>query len=78
MRRFAIYTLVWTVFAQDGLQGQLAQANGQPWWVAAMPIILLSVAGYVLIAVLAVRARRRILSEGAADAPSPGPEPHVP
>ena len=34
--------------------------------------------GTALIAVLAVRARRRILSEGAADAPSPGPEPHVP
>ena len=78
MRRFAIYALAWTVFAADGLRGQLAEANGQPGWVQAAPVILLTIGGYTLIAVLAVRARRRILSEGAADAPSPGPEPHVP
>jgi hypothetical protein len=82
MRRFAIYALVWTVFAADGLRGQLAEANGQPWWVQALPVILLTIAGYTLIAVLAVRARRRNQSPVDADtgptAPSPGPEPHVP
>ena len=82
MRRFAIYALVWTVFAWDGLQGQLAEANGQPWWMAALPVILLTVAGYSLIAVLAVRTRRRNPLPDDADAdptaPSSGPEPHVP
>jgi len=68
MRRFAIYALVWTVFAADGLRGQLADANGQPWWVQALPVILLTIAGYALIAVLAVRARRRIESAQAAHA----------
>ena len=68
MRRFAIYALVWTVFAADGLRGQLADANGQPWWVQALPVILLTIAGYTLIAVLAVRTRRRIASAQAADA----------
>ena len=68
MRRFAIYALVWTVFAADGLRGQLAEANGQPWWVQALPVILLTIAGYTLIAVLAVRTRRRIASAQAADA----------
>ena len=82
MRRFSIYALVWTVFAADGLRGQLAEANGQPWWVQAAPVILLTIAGYALIAVLAVRQRRRIASapaaEAVADGVSAGPEPHVP
>ncbi len=78
MRRFAIYALVWTVFAMDGLQGQLAEASNQPWWLQAMPIILLTIAGYALIAVLAVRQRRRIASAPAAEAGLTGPEPRVP
>jgi hypothetical protein len=82
MRRFAIYALVWSVFSADGMQGQLAEANGQPWWVQALPVILLTIAGYALIAVLAVRARRRIetgpAAHAAADEAATGPGPHVP
>ena len=82
MRRFTIYALVWTVFAADGLQGQLAEPSGQPWWVQAAPVILLAIVGYALIAVLAVRQRRRLErvqeAEAVADRASAGPEPHVP
>ncbi len=82
MRRFAIYALVWTVFSVDGLQGQLAEANGEPWWVQAAPVILLTIAGYALIVVLAVRTHRRLereqAAEAVADGTSAGPEPDVP